>query len=105
MARIVSVTLWACVSVLLIAPLAVWSVMTLCIRDAILQIVANRSLHEARRLVQQGEINILLIAFSEDCPEDLAVQAVSVTIRATVTAYARFVANSRRSRSRSATVA
>ena len=44
------------------------------IDDAILQtyMAPNRSLHEARQLVQEGEIKTLLIAFSEACRDDLA---------------------------------
>ena len=44
------------------------------IDDAILQtyVAPNRSLHEARQLVREGEIKTLLIAFSEACRDDLA---------------------------------
>jgi hypothetical protein len=35
----------------------------------------NRSLHEARELVREGDIKTLLIAFSEACREDLAARA------------------------------
>ena len=47
------------------------------IDDAILQtyMAPNRSLQEARQLVQGGEIKTLLIAFSEACREDLAGRA------------------------------
>jgi hypothetical protein len=47
------------------------------IDDAILQTYMgpNRSLHEARQLVQEGEIKTLLIAFSEACRKDLAGRA------------------------------
>ena len=47
------------------------------IDEAILQtyLAPNRSLQEARQLVQGGEIKTLLIAFSEACREDLAGRA------------------------------